>query len=651
VPAVVVQLAQILYATVTGTVTDTISALPLKDAMVVLRVGNVRDTVITDSTGVFKFDSIVSGTYTMNVTKTGYTAKNPSVTVSSATVPAVVVQLYQIQYATVSGAVTDSVATTALNGARVILQAGSRRDTVLTNATGIFSFDSVRSGTYTLTASLTGYIAKSATGTVSSSTVPAFNIQLAPIQFASISGTVTDSLVTTTFVKGAKVFLRSTAGFGAAATIDSTVTDTVGKYTFPKVQSGTANAYTINVSATGYVSKTSAAITLTGTTAATADIKMYPIVMAKITGRVTSDSLKGPAVPGATVILTLRGTGGGAGTPIDTMTSDTTGAFLFENVASGSNYRVTASLAGYTSAYSSITGKTTGTDTANIAMVKIGTGSLLVRILKRADSTALPGATVTVITTGSGTALSGVSGADGSAVFTGFEITTTLNLAITASLAGYTALAGNGTIAKNGADTVTIYLTAATTGSKLLKGVISDSTSKAPLSNVRVVLTITSGGGGGGTTLTFIDTTGADGAYAFSGLPVNRNTGTLTATLTGYSNYNRNNAAIGAANVSDTATLNIALLKTTAVGPGVSSAIVLNPEFKLSATGILQLNNFANSGMVKIFSIDGKLMFKSAFNSQTKALRLPTSLIVSGKALLVSVSQNNVIYRKKIITP
>jgi hypothetical protein len=640
-----------IRANVTGTVTDTVSALPLANAQVVIRkTGSVGDTVITDTAGLFKFDTLAPGTYTVSVSLTGYTAKSTSVTISSATVPAIAVQLAPIVYATVSGTVTDSVSTSPVPAARVILQSGTRRDTVVTTATGAFSFDSVASGTYTLNTSLTGYTTKSTSVSVSSATVPAISILLVPIQYASISGTILDSTAATA-ISGATVILKTSGGMGTA--VDTTVTDTLGKYTFATVTSG--KSYTLSVTATGYVAKTTAAIALTGTTAVTADVKILAITMGKITGIVTSDSLKGPAVSGATVVLSLRSStgGGGSGTPIDTMTSDSTGAFLFENVASGSNYRVTATLTGYTSAYSSITGKTGGIDTANIVMSKVGTGSLLVRVLKQADSTGIPSATITAVTTGSSsTSLSGVSGADGSAVLSGFEITTTaLSISVTASATGYTAAAGSGSIPKNGSDTVTIYLTAAATGTKLLQGVVSDSTSKEPLSNVRVVLTITSGGGGGGTSLTFIDTTGADGAYTFSGIPVNRNTGTLAATLTGYPNFSRNNVAIGAANAADTATFNIVLLKTTAVVSGAISAIVLRPDFRLSATGILQLKNFSNIGMVKIFSVDGKLLFKSAFNSQTKAIRLPASLAGSGKALLVSVSQNNEVYRKQIMIP
>jgi hypothetical protein len=645
-------LISIEAATISGVVKENDSTgIALSGAVVSVSSGGggtglaVSDT--TDATGAYTLSGISIGQKRLRVAKTDYAGSSAMVNVTDS-LGTYTANLYMISsaaaYTTISGTVTDSVSKAALSGAKVILRAGQTRDTVNTGATGAFSFDSVEAGTITLTVSLNEYTSKTVNLSTTTATSP-LDIALAPVQYGSIVGTVTDS-VTKTALSGATVILRQSSGMGGSGvSVDTAITVADGKYVFDKIASG---SYTVNVSFSGYVSKTSS-LRVTGTGSDTGDIALVKIEMGTIIGKVTSDSISGPAVSGATVILSVRSTaGGGSGTPLDTVTTDASGGYSFTNVASGSNYRIAVSMSGYTATTSSLNGKSSGTDTVNIAINKIGTGTLYVKVLKKTDSSAIAGASITGVITNAST-LTGVTAANGTVTFDALTVANTiLNVNVTAVATGFTASAANASVPRNGADTVVIYLAEATS-SKMLKGTITDSLTKTALVNVLVMLSINGGGGGGGTTLTFVDTTGADGTFMFNAIPVNRTSGTLTVSLSGYRTVNNNNnVTIGAANTADTTTREIVMIPSTPVIVSLKSASAAN-NFKVLSSGIIELSTTIENGLIKVFSVDGKLLYKSATGSNSRHVKLPENITKSGKTIIVTLTVGSVVYKKEVV--
>ncbi len=569
----------------------------------------------------------------------------------------VTASMLPVQAATVNGIVrqTDSTGS-AVSGAIVTLSQGgggggstALRDT--TDLTGAFSFNDVKIGNRQLRASKDGFQNSTQTAISIADSLATYtkNLILLPIQYSSISGTVTDSTEGTT-ISGARVILRMSTGGGAA--IDTETTDATGKYQFTKAQSG--SSYTINVSATGFVTKTSSAIQLTGTTPGTIDIKLNKVILGSITGKITGDSLKGTIIAGARVILSRMG-GGGMGGAIDTVVSGADGVYLFENISSGQGYSITASSTGYNNTSSNLNNKKAGVDTVNIVLSKPGTGNLFVIVKKRSDSSGIAGASIVAVPSGytGGTTLTGITGSTGSIEFEQIAIVnTSLNYSVTASIDGFTATSGSGSVPKNGADTVTIYLTAATAGTKVVKGLVTDSITKAVLANAKVTLTISNGGGAGGgrTSLTFIAATAADGSFLISGIPVDRNTGSVSVVMSGYLQYSRNNTALGAANTADTTTINIALRLTSAPVLKGKSDAHSQVAFSISESGLIHINSLSHSGVVQLFGIDGKLICKKTVGANSNVIKIP-SRFISGKPLVLSIQQDDKVFTKQIIVP
>jgi len=135
----------------------------------------------------------------------------------------------------------DSVTHVAIPAATVAITGGP---STMTDVNGNFSF-SLDPGTYTLTASATGYNSSSQTVTVNGGQTLSVSFKLVSLTATGgIKGNVTNG-VTSAAVVGAVVTLSNGL---------STVTDVKGAYSFPVVLYGT---YSISVSAVGYVSQTS----------------------------------------------------------------------------------------------------------------------------------------------------------------------------------------------------------------------------------------------------------------------------------------------------------------------------------------------------------------------------------------------------------
>jgi hypothetical protein len=618
----------------------------------------------TNATGAFSFANVpgtaaVPVTYRINAAKTGYRVMTTFTRIQVNNVAGAFTQnLYLTPTAvvavrTISGTVNDSVtgsALTALAGARVILSQRTGGggttgiDTVTTGTTGAYTIDSVAVGAYTLTVSKAGYAAQTANVTVALVNIVQ-NFKLLHVVTGSVTGAVTDS-ATTTGIVGANVYLL-TRGFPATI-IDSAVTTTGGSYTIANVPSSTAGVnYTVRASAVDYVTS-SVNVTVTGAAAQTVNIKLVAIQMASITGTVTDSSVAGVA-PVAGVKITLRtGGGGGGATIIDSAFTGTDGKYTIANVPSGVTYALRADATGYVTSNTNVTITGTTARTVNIRLVKIPTGSLYILVNKRADSTAISGASVSA-TVGS-TVLNGTTGTSG---LVSFLAVATGNYAITVSAANFTPISSTTTLIVNRNDTVRVYLVAATGGTKMLKGTVVDSSSaaKTPLAHVAVVLTV-QGAGIGGATLTLVDSTDATGAYAIVGIPASRTTGALTATLTNYRIFTNARVTLGAAATADTTTQRIALIP---VQSSIHSPFALShlgsPEFNVSSSGFLRLNNFNDAGMVRVFSMNGKTLFKSRIAEHTTSLALPKGLLKSGNLCIISISQSNAIYRKQVLIP
>jgi PKD repeat protein len=106
----------------------------------------------TDTNGSYTLGNIDAGSYTVTASASGYLSQQKNATVSAGNDTTLAFAL--VKTATyIGGQVTDAASGLAISGATVSFSLGS----TTTNATGAYQLDNVPPGTYTLTASASGY--------------------------------------------------------------------------------------------------------------------------------------------------------------------------------------------------------------------------------------------------------------------------------------------------------------------------------------------------------------------------------------------------------------------------------------------------------------------------------------------------------------
>jgi phosphatidylinositol-3-phosphatase len=150
---------------------------------------------------------------------------------------------------TITGQVTSIHTGYPLGGATVSYSGGS----TTTNSSGYFTLNNVAAGTYVVTASLSGWLSRSQTVTVTSSTTTTANFQLSTA--GKITGTV--------YAPSGTVIAGATVSFsgGVIPTSGTVKTGSNGTYDSNWVPTG---SYTVTVSASGYQPQTKTTTVSTG---------------------------------------------------------------------------------------------------------------------------------------------------------------------------------------------------------------------------------------------------------------------------------------------------------------------------------------------------------------------------------------------------
>jgi acid phosphatase len=243
---------------------------------------------------------------------------------------------------TISGQVTDSSSGAAIAGAGISYSGGS----TTTDSGGNYILNNVVPGSYTVTASASGFTSMSSTASVTSGSATTLNFQLTPTAGptpGTISGKVTNI---------------STGGAVSGATVSfsggSTTTDNGGNYSFSNVTPGT---YSMTASHTGFFAVTNS---ITLSSGATAILNFAMATGGKIAGTVTNSS--GAAISGASVTLT----GGSISTTVHT-TTNSSGGYNSNWMPVGS-YTVTVSASGNTTQTKTANANTGATTTLNFTL-------------------------------------------------------------------------------------------------------------------------------------------------------------------------------------------------------------------------------------------------------------------------------------------
>ncbi|MBN1309270.1 MAG: carboxypeptidase regulatory-like domain-containing protein [Chitinispirillaceae bacterium] len=622
---VTILLDPIVTTTVEGTVTDSAEDTPLADAVVSLRSeGRTVATDTSDSEGKYSFEEVTTGDYTVRVSLSGYTPVSVEVTVESSEAVTVDVPLVAIPTATIKGEVTDSLTGSSLEGAVVQLRSGQR--TVATDTTGtdgMFAFEDNTAGDYTIRVSADAYAAKTLPAEVTESGEVIVDVPLVALPSATIEGSVTDA-TTGEELDGAIVELLS-----GTTTVGTDTSGSDGAYSFEKVVYGT---YSIRAALAGYKDQ-SANYTIEGFDAVTINIKLVPQTYGTIIGTVTADSSAGEPLEGVTVVLSRSGTGDA----LDTATTDDEGEYTFEKVGTELRYTLRASKEDYNDKSATISNKSDGSDTVDFFLVPVVKKTVTILVLNASDSSGIEAARIVIATSAGGSLIVETTDEDGSVTM---EDLVEGSYTITASEAGFTPRSTRYTLDSSSSETVELYLAEAEDGTKTLTGTVSDSGSGEPLESVLVAVLISSGGGGR-SSLTLAAETDEDGEYIIVGIPVTVTEVTVTANNESYLTLTQTEVAVGEEETADTTTLDLEMASEE-VGVIARNATPLSGQrhdIVISPDGMIVVNNFNGSGIVHLFSLDGKLLFRSLFKGSFRAtVTLPRQLRFAGKSFIARVS-------------
>ena len=349
-------------------------------------------TGTTSSAGSVTFSNVPFGTYSYSASKTGYYSGSGSGTISlSAQSTTVTIKLTPIPTTgTITVKVVDAATGAAISGASIT---GGKAGT--TSSAGTVSFADVPFGTYSFTASKSGYLSNSGSATISlSAQSTTVTIKLTPV--GAITVYVRDK-ATNALISGASVI-----GSGTGTTSSS------GTVSFGSLQIGT---YSYTASKSGYIGGSgSASITKAGDNL-TVTIYLTPIGSVTVYVR---DKATNALIAGASI------TGSGTGT------TNSSGSISFGSLQIGT-YSYTASKSGYLSGTGSASVTKAG-DNLSVTIYLTPVGSVTVYVRDGNTNALISGATV------SGAGTSGTTNSSGAVRFNNLQIN---NYSFTASASGY----------------------------------------------------------------------------------------------------------------------------------------------------------------------------------------------------------------------
>ncbi|WP_405082376.1 carboxypeptidase regulatory-like domain-containing protein [Paenibacillus chitinolyticus] len=322
---------------VSGQITNVSDGNPLPSATVLIRSADISNVLIATATtslfGNFFVSGLAPGTYTVVAEAEGFAAGTSGAIVISDQETAASLALRPLS-GIVTGTVTDR-SGTILTGSETQIkmynEAGLLLFAYLADADGRFTTPALAPGRYVLTASASGFASASELVTVAAGTTGTVTLVLIP-QNALLTGNVINRNGSAP-VPGSIVTLQNAAG----QTVDQSVTDLSGNFAIENV---TAGVYTLTVTSDGFGS-TSLGVTLRAgqTTAVTVPLDPLP---GSVSGFVIDRTTSAP-LAGANIRIEDA-----AGVPVNTVQTDGSGFYLFNNLSSG-DYKVTAEAAGFSS--------------------------------------------------------------------------------------------------------------------------------------------------------------------------------------------------------------------------------------------------------------------------------------------------------------
>jgi len=215
--------------TISGTVTNATTSAAVSGASVTTQPATSAAT--TGSDGKYTISNVAPGSYTVTALANLYTSSSVNVTVTAGQTATVNLSLQPVTTGTITGTVTAASGGTLISGASVSTSPAT--STVSTNAQGVYTITNVNAGSYTVTASATGYVSNSTSVTVTAGQTSTANLTLQSDYSGSWSGTTSQGK-DISFTISNNAFTQFMFGWA----IGSSYGDLTINYTTPKAISG-----------------------------------------------------------------------------------------------------------------------------------------------------------------------------------------------------------------------------------------------------------------------------------------------------------------------------------------------------------------------------------------------------------------------------
>ncbi len=313
--------------TISGTVTDSGTSLPIAGVLIEVRNG---DTILgfsdTDAGGNYTIPGLAPGSYTVVANDDNHQAQSVGATVIASTVTTVDFALMSSP-GSISGTVTSAATGLPIPGASVVVDQNKIIvASGLTDANGQYSMTGLAPGNYNVVVDATDFALGAVGATVNANADTVVNFALSGI-LSKIAGSVVDA-ATTDPIAGASIEV-----FSGQILVASTLTDPNGGYNL-NVPLG---IYVVVANANNYQTQAVGAIVRISTI----ELVNFSLVAnpGTITGTVTDAGTTNP-IPSAPVRI-FQGT-----TLVGSALTDANGNYTIANLAPG-NYTVVAGAAGY----------------------------------------------------------------------------------------------------------------------------------------------------------------------------------------------------------------------------------------------------------------------------------------------------------------
>lgn len=216
----------------TATIIAKEGALPIQGAIISVSVNGVTRAEATNSSGQAQFLNLPIGNYTFTIYKEGYQLNTCGATFINGVATTTVLLTRQTGNATI----TVMNGEIALSDASVNVTVNGSAQTVTTNSSGQATFTNLPTGTYTFTATKSGYDNSTTSVTVANGTTATGNISMQLQAYGNVTIEVCDVIQMPR--------KNVTVSVNVNGTILSGVTDSYGRVTLMNIPVGTHNFYT-----------------------------------------------------------------------------------------------------------------------------------------------------------------------------------------------------------------------------------------------------------------------------------------------------------------------------------------------------------------------------------------------------------------------